>query len=98
MTDIKNKTLSEKEMRQKLINIATKYGFDYDLRQIFSRYDPLLRCATDPSELKAIAVMANVEVHRLFGFNDALMVEGKEIIPAAQGYDLQTDIDNLTKV
>ncbi|HLG26319.1 MAG TPA: hypothetical protein VI423_00875 [Paenisporosarcina sp.] len=76
-----DKPLSEKETRLKLFALAKRLGCDIELRQIFTRYDNLLKTCTNLEERKQIAVLANVEVHKLFSFRNPLVVSGKEIIP-----------------
>lgn len=80
------KPLSEAETRAKLYSLARWLGCDVELRQIFDRYDRLMKNCTDPNEKKQMSVMANVEVHRLFNFRDALVVSGQMILPADPDY------------
>lgn len=78
---MKDKPFSEKETRVKLFKVAKQLGCDNELRQIFNRYDQLLKNCTNLQERKSISVMANVEVHRLFNFKNPLILDGKEILP-----------------
>lgn len=77
----------EDETRRKYYNLAKKIGCDKELVQIFERYDNLLRSCTNPVERHQIAVMANVEVHKLFGFRDPLIVRGQEILPGDPNWE-----------
>lgn len=77
----KKPVLNEQETRQKLLGLASDLGFGPDLLKILNRYDNLLRNCTNELERQQIGVMANVEIHKLFGFRNALVVNGVEIIP-----------------
>lgn len=81
-----DKPLTEAETRVKFYSLARRMGCEMELRQIFDKYDRLLKNCTDANERKQMAVMANVEVHRLFSFRDALVVGGQEILPADPDY------------
>lgn len=73
--------LSEDETRKKYFDLAKSIGCERELFQIFQRYDGLLRNCSNPIERHQIAVLANVEVHKLFMFRDPLIVRGQEILP-----------------
>ena len=73
--------LTENETRSKYLTYAKNLGCYQELLQIFDRYDKLLKKCTNLTEKQQIAVMANVEVHKLFNFRNALIVGGKEILP-----------------
>lgn len=81
------KPLSEKETRLHLFAQARELGCSMELKKIFDRYDALLKRCQDEKERKDIAIMANAELHRLFSFRNALVVDGQEIIPADENYD-----------
>lgn len=81
-TKFSEKPLSEKETRQKLFNLAKDLGCHIELKQIFNRYDNLLKTCPNVTERHQISVLANVEVHKLFNFRNSLVVGGKEIIPS----------------
>lgn len=91
--NINQKPLSEIETRRKIYALAKKLGCEIELQQIFDRYDGLLKRCTNQLERQQIAVMANAEVHRLIGFRNALIVDGKEIIPADENY--KSDLGKL---
>jgi len=73
--------LPESETRQKYFGLARQIGCEKDLFQIFQRYDNLLKSCSNALERHQIAVLANIEVHKLFGFIDPLVVRGQEILP-----------------
>lgn len=81
-TKISEKPLSEQETRKKLFSLAKDLGCHIELKQIFNRYDTLLRTCPNQDERRQISVLANVEVHKLFNFRNSLVVAGKEIIPS----------------
>jgi hypothetical protein len=75
------KPLPEAQTRKKLFTLAKRLGCDFELKKIFTRYDELLKKCPNALERKQIAVMANVEVHKLFNFRNPLIIRGEEIIP-----------------
>lgn len=77
----KNNPLTEKETRQKYFNLAKELKCEKDLIQIFEKYDNLLKQCSNVTERHQIAIMANIEVHKLFNFTNSLIVAGKEILP-----------------
>lgn len=76
-----DKPLTENETRNKYLNYARNLGCYQELLQVFDRYDKLLKKCTNVVERQQIAIMANVEVHKLFNFRNPLIVGGKEILP-----------------
>lgn len=75
------KPKTEYETRLHLLSLAATLGCDIEFKQICKRYDDLLKRCTDQKERKDISIMANAEIHNLFNFRNALVVDGKEIIP-----------------
>lgn len=73
--------LPEDETRKKYFDLARSVGCHRELVQIFNRYDNLLKGCSNQIERHQIAVLANVEVHKLFGFRDPLVVRGQEVLP-----------------
>lgn len=73
--------LTENETRKKYFDFARILGCDRDLIQIFNRYDQIIRSCGNQVERHQIAIMANVEIHKLFNFRNPLIVGGKEILP-----------------
>lgn len=73
---------TERQTREKLANLARRLGIFEDFKRIVDRYDVLLRHAKSPVEKRQIQIMANVEVHKLFDFRNALIVDGEVILPA----------------
>lgn len=80
------KPLTEAETREKLFAEARRLGCYMELRQILERYDRMLKNCKDQSERKQISVMGNVEIHKLFNFRDALVVDQQIILPADPTY------------
>lgn len=74
--------LPENETRKKYFDLAKSIGCDKELVQIFQRYDNLFKSCLNPNERYQISILANVEIHKLFGFRDPLIVRGQEILPA----------------
>jgi len=82
----KKKPLSEQETKNKLIQLAKQMGCLPEFLQITERYERLLRNCTNQAENQHISIMGNVEIHKLFNFRNALVVNGQEIIPADENY------------
>lgn len=83
---VSSKPLSEQETRKKMLALAKSRGCLVELKMIFDRYDRLLKEHADPQSRKQIAIMANVEVHKLLDFANALVVNGVEVIPADDNF------------
>ena len=86
----KDKIHSEKKTRQGILNLAAAQGCEMELRQILNRYDNLLKTCKYPKERHQIAVLGNVEVHKLLNIqsglaimktHDGKVVGGEQIIP-----------------
>lgn len=90
-----SKILNEQETRQKMFQLAKSLGCTIELKRIFERYDPLLKRTNDETEKKQIAIMANAELHKLFSFRNALVVNGEEIIPADSNYNEEESIKKI---
>lgn len=73
--------LPEDETRKKYFDLAKSIGCHIELVQIFHRYDNLLKRCSNPIEKHQIAVLANVEIHKLFGFRDPLVIGGQQVLP-----------------
>lgn len=73
--------LTEHETRLKLFGYAKQLGCEKDLVQILQKYDNVLKGCTNMIERRQMAVMANIEVHKLFNFRNPLIVGGVEILP-----------------
>lgn len=76
-----DKPLTEEETRKKLFGYAKLLGCEKDLAQILQRYDNVLKGCTNIIERHQMAVMANIEVHRLFNFRNPLVIGGVEVLP-----------------
>lgn len=79
--------LSENETRKKYFDLAKSLGCEQELIQIFQRYDNLLKNCSNLVERHQIAVLANVEVHKLFNFRDPLIVRGQEVLPGDSSWN-----------
>lgn len=85
------KVKTEQQTRKDMLWLAKHQGCETELRQIFERYDRLMRDNPDPVARKQIAVMGSVEVHRLLNVRGGLaimhtnaqgeIVGGDQIIP-----------------
>ena len=85
------KTFNEDETRNRLKNLADRMGCTREYSDILVKYDRLLRACRNASEKKHISIMGAVEVHKLFGFENALVVDGVEIMPAAPSFALRNN-------
>jgi len=72
----------EAEYRSNLIGLARDMGCEEDLKQIFQKYDDLLRSCTNPQERKEISARGIMEVNNLFNFYGPLSVGNVQVIPA----------------
>lgn len=82
----KKKITPEQDLRKTHLELARQYGFEDELRTIWSRYDSLIKQSKSEQEHEQIAIMGLCEVHKLLGCTGPLVVNGKEIIPAKPGY------------
>lgn len=80
------KIASEKQMRRAIILQAKAWGCEKEVRQIFDRYDRLLKNCSDPLERYQIGVMANAELHKFMSLSGPLVCNGQLIIPADQNW------------
>lgn len=87
MNNVKNfivpegeKITPEKEFRRKLINYARALDGEMELRQIFDKYDRLLKSAKNSDEHNAIAAFGIQEIHKFFQCRSALIVNGEMIL------------------
>lgn len=78
------KPLSEYETKQKLLFMASQLGCHMELIQIYDKYEKLLRFAKTDLEKRQISILGNVEIHKLFDFRNALVVNGEEILPISE--------------
>ncbi len=71
------KITPEHEMRAKILNVARELKCEQDVLKIFHKYDGLLKNCTNEQEKRAIAVMANLEIHRfLTPTPGGIMIDG----------------------
>lgn len=79
--------LNETDTRTRLLSQARQLGCEIDLKQLFERYDKLLKNCADPIARRQISLMANVELHKLLDFRNPLVVQGIEILPGDPGWE-----------
>lgn len=77
-----DKVASEAEFRKAIILQAKRMGCEQEVKQLFNRYDSLLKHCTNQKERKSIAHMGIVELYKLMDCYGGLSVNGNEIIPA----------------
>lgn len=92
---VSTKPLTEQETRQKLFTQAKQLGIAVEYKQLMEKYEGLLKRCTNPSERNHLTVLANIDLHKLFGFQNALVIDGVEVIPAQPGFDLNKAIDRI---
>lgn len=73
---------SEKEFRKDIITLAKKLGCDIEIKQIFDKFDVLLKNCKNLEERKQIAALGAIEIHKFFGCRGGLTINGVEVIPA----------------
>lgn len=86
------KPVNEKEFRQRLINMARRFNCEGDVRQIFEKYDRLLKNCTNEEERKHIAVTGIAELHNFFYCKGALVVNGEIVLPAQEEIELNSGL------
>lgn len=75
--NLNNKVLSEKETRLKLYSHAAQLGCGQEMKDLFKKYDQLLRNCTNDQERKDIGKMGIFEMYSLLGRGGELYVDGK---------------------
>lgn len=75
------KSKSEKEMRATIMNMAKILGCVQEVKDIFTKYDNLLKTTTDPMERYQMGLAGVKELHVLMGMRGALIVNDQIIIP-----------------
>lgn len=76
------KIKNEDKLRKELLHLAKLQGCEAELRQIFQRYDTLLKSCQNAEEAQQIGIMGVAEVHKLLNMQGALNVNGFEILPS----------------
>ena len=82
---MKGKT--ESEMRKTVMHMAKLLGCVPEVQAIFSKYDVMLKQATDPMEKYQIGLSGVKELHTLMGMRGALIVNDQIIIPQDKMFD-----------
>ncbi len=77
---IKQKVMSEKETRSRIMNHARVVGCDGDMRKIFMKYDKLLATCTNDQERKEMAKYAAIEIHATLGGGGELYVDNQLVV------------------
>jgi hypothetical protein len=75
------KALSEDQSRDNLLATARKLGCEQEVKQIFNKYDALLKSCTNKSERDQMAILGIVELHKLLGCRAPLVVNEQEVLP-----------------
>ena len=78
---IPNARNKEHEYRSNLIGLAKSMGCEEDLKQIFNKYDGLLKNCTNIQERKEISARGIMEVNNLFNFYGPLSIGNVQVIP-----------------
>lgn len=68
--------LSEYEMRKNMLAAAKELGCEGDLREIWAKYDRLLRNCKNEDERKLISIMGNQELHHLLSSEPGELIIG----------------------
>ena len=81
----KEDVVIEDDYRRKLIGTARELGCEPELRQLFAKYDALLRNCSNPKEAQAIGALGVADVSRLLdnnyvGLGGNITVNGQIII------------------
>ncbi len=79
------KIIPEAKFRKQLLEKAKIYGCDIEIKAIIEKYDRILKRCTNDKEKKDIAIMAVAEVHKTMNCFGALVVNGREVLPAKEG-------------
>ena len=75
--NLNNKVLDEQTSRRKWLTRARQEGYEKDMLLLFTKYDRLIRLATDPKEKTDIAKLGVLEVYKLMGGGGELYVDGQ---------------------
>jgi len=76
----KNKVLSEKETRNKIINYAKAVGCEPELSAIFNRVDLMLKNCNNAQERAEIAKYGAIEIYHILDSYGELEVSGKIVV------------------
>lgn len=77
--NLSNKVLDEQASRRKWLQRARAEGYEKEMLMLFSKYDKLMRIATNDKERADIAKMGVFEVYSLMGKGGELYVDGQLI-------------------
>lgn len=92
--DIKKEkeVFDEGETRRRLKNLADRIGCTKEYADIIMKYDRLMRSCKNEGEKKHISIMGAIEIHKLFGFENALVIDGVEILPESPLYKMRKKV------
>lgn len=76
------KITPEQKQRMEILTLAKAQGCEPDLRNLFERYDKLLKNCNSDEERQVIAVMGIAELNKLLNVQAALVINGVEVMPA----------------
>lgn len=82
---LKEKAMSEKETREKILRFARLIGAEGDVKNLFSKWDKAIALAP-PSEKDEMANMAILEIQNLLDIRakDGLTIDGKIIVKSEE--------------
>jgi hypothetical protein len=75
--NLSDKVVNEQDSRRKWLMRARAEGYEKDMLLLFSKYDRLIRLATEPKERADIAKLGVLEVYKLMGSGGELYVDGE---------------------
>jgi hypothetical protein len=78
---------SEIETRKNIIEQARTVGMEEQAIKILDRYDSAIKNAKNNFERQHLAQMGAAELHKLFGCQGPLVINGKEILPGRPGWE-----------
>ena len=76
------KPVPEDKMRAAVMRRAKLLGCEQEAKNIFIKYDDLLRRCSNPIERKHLSITAIAELHQLFDCRGELVINGVEVLPA----------------
>jgi len=92
---------SEEQTKKDLLYLAKHQGCEMELRQVYERYERLLKNNPDSVSRKQIAVMGITEIHRLLNVRGGLAVlhvDGNEVIGGEQLIPHDPALDEAEKL
>jgi len=93
---MKAKPKTEAQTRKNIIEQARTVGMEEQAIKILDRYDTAIKNAKDDFERQHLARMGAAELHKLFGCQGPLVINGEEILPGRPGWE--GDAEKLRRV